>query len=133
MKDAIVALDIDSPVGESFVFRELQAPSFTGTAGDRLMHVVGMTGTELPDGRIELLVINFRPSVDSSGTFLDQASVGANATIELFETGPAATSVKHIRTVADPLIATPNRVAAVKEGFYLTNDHGKYKTGLVSQ
>lgn len=133
VKDAVVALDIDSPVGDSFSFRGLQTSGFTGTAGDGLMHVVGMTGTDLSDGRIELLVINYRPSVDNFGAFLDQASVGANATVEVFETEMAAASMKHIRTVVDPLIATPNRVAAVSEGFYLTNDHGAYKTGLMAK
>ena len=134
MKDAVVALDIDKPIGDTFNYRELQTPGFTGTLGDGLMHVVGMTGRELDDGSIELFVINYRPSVDAvSGDFADQASVGANATIEIFKAEPAASAMKHVRTVADPLIATPNRVAAADGGFYLTNDHGIYKTGLVCQ
>ena len=134
MKDAVVALDIDKPIGETFDFRGLQTPGFAGTLGDGLMHVVGMTGRELDDGSIELFVINYRPSVDAvSGTFADQASVGANATIEIFKAEPGASTIKHVRTVADPLIATPNRVAALDRGFYITNDHGIYKTGLVSE
>lgn len=129
-----MALDIDKPIGDTFNFRELQTSGFTGTLGDGLMHVVGMTGKELDDGTIEFFVINYRPSVDAvTGKFADQASVGGNATIEVFRAEPDASTMKHVRTMADPLIATPNRVAAVDGGLYLTNDHGVYKTGLVSQ
>ncbi|KAF4973962.1 hypothetical protein FZEAL_9069 [Fusarium zealandicum] len=132
-KDSIVALDIDKPVHGGFEFRTLKTPGFSGTAGDGLLNAVGFTGVDNPDsGRIELLVINNRPSVDAvTGQFADQYASGANGTIDLFETGSDATELKYIRTYAEKLIATPNRVAAVNsKTFYVTNDHGQHKLGI---
>ncbi|CAM1510669.1 Fc.00g010040.m01.CDS01 [Cosmosporella sp. VM-42] len=132
-KDAIVALEIDKPDGDSFELRVLKTPEYTGTAGDGLLDVAGFTGIDNPKtGGVELLIINNRPSVDAvTGEYSDQLATGANITIELFETGPDAEELKHIRTYADKLIATPNRVAALdSENFYITNDHGPHKFGL---
>jgi hypothetical protein len=96
--------------------------------------LVGFTGIDNPDsGVIELLVINNGPSVDAQGKFVDQYAHGANSTIDLFETGPEATELKFVRTYADRKIATPNRVAArSRSAFYVVNDHGQSKVGLVS-
>ncbi|KPM42136.1 hypothetical protein AK830_g4419 [Neonectria ditissima] len=132
-KDAIVVLGIDKPVEKGFEFRALTTPGFTGTAGDGLLSLVGFTGVEnIDNGAISLLIVNDRPSVDAeTGAFLDHASVGANSTIELFETGPDATALKHVHTFADKHIASPNRVAAIgKDSFYLSNSHGPNKVGL---
>lgn len=137
----MVALQIDSPKGESFEYRTLRTPGFTGTAGDGLLHVVGFTGVDAhADGehRVELLVINNRPALDPvTGTpLMDQSAVGADSTIEVFEVrGSKAEEMIHVRSLADELIATPNRVAVIggTKGFYATNDHGPYKVGLVSR
>ncbi|OLN81104.1 Serum paraoxonase/lactonase 3 [Colletotrichum chlorophyti] len=134
-RDAIIAMNIDSPKGDSYEFRTLATPGFSGTAGDGLLQLVGLTGIDAPAGdRVELLLVNNRPSVDAvTGDLLDQASVGHNATIEVFETGPQATEMKHIRTFADGHISTPNNVAALSsEAFYITNDNGRHKTGVMS-
>ncbi|RSM19081.1 hypothetical protein CDV31_002002 [Fusarium ambrosium] len=131
-KDSIVALDIDKPNKNSYEFRTLQTPEFPGTAGDGKLQLVGFTGIDNPDsGSIELLVINNRPSVDAQGKLVDQYADGANATIDLFETGAEATELKFVRTYADGKIATPNRVAALsRSAFYVVNDHGQNKLGL---
>ncbi|KAH7127424.1 hypothetical protein EDB81DRAFT_809202 [Dactylonectria macrodidyma] len=131
-RDAMVVLDIDKPVENGFEMRVLKTPGYTGTAGDGLLDLAGFTGTESNVGTIELLVVNHRPSVDAeTGQFLDNTSIGGNSTIELFETGPDASELKHIRTYASKHITTPNRVAAADGGsFFVANDHGPYKLGL---
>ncbi|KAK1962016.1 calcium-dependent phosphotriesterase [Colletotrichum sublineola] len=134
-RDAIVALNIDSPKGDAFEGRILSTPGFSGTAGDGLLQLVGLTGIDLSEGdKIHLLLVNNRPSVDPvTGEFLDQASVGANSTIEVFETGPQAVEMKHIRTFASVNISTPNNIAALSsETIYFTNDKGASKVGLKS-
>ncbi|OHE93609.1 hypothetical protein CORC01_11108 [Colletotrichum orchidophilum] len=132
-QDAIVALDIDSPKGDAFEYRVLETPGFTGTAGDGLLQLVGLTGIDAPQGdRVELFLVNNRPSVDPvTGDLLDQKSVGANSTIEIFETGPRAMGMKHVRTFASANISTPNNIAALSsEAFYFTNANGPHKVGL---
>ncbi|KAK7419664.1 hypothetical protein QQZ08_010750 [Neonectria magnoliae] len=132
-KDAIVVLDIDKPVEQGFAFRALKTPGFTGTAGDGLLSLVGFSAVEnIDEGTISLLLINNRPSVDAeTGAYLDHASVGANATVELFETGLEATELKHVHTFANQHIASPNRVAAMgRDSFYVSNSHGPNKVGL---
>ena len=133
--DAIVALDIDKPNGDSFDLRVLKTPGFAGTAGDGLLDLVGFTGVDHPEtGRVELLVINNRPAVDPvTGTYADQYIAGANSTIELFDTGRDAKELKHVHTYAHKLISTPNRVSALSgDAFYVTNNNGQHKLGLVS-
>ncbi|KAH7131629.1 hypothetical protein B0J13DRAFT_107461 [Dactylonectria estremocensis] len=131
-RDAMVVLDIDKPVESGFEMRVLKTPGYTGTAGDGLLDLAGFTGIESDEGFIELLVVNHRPSVDAeTGEFLDNTSVGGNSTIELFETGPGARVLRHVRTYANTHIATPNRVTAAGDGsFFVANDHGPYKLGL---
>ncbi|KAF3767168.1 calcium-dependent phosphotriesterase [Cryphonectria parasitica EP155] len=130
-QDAIIIMNMDT-----LDIRKLPAVGFTGTAGDGIMNIFGFTGLDKDDGSIELFVTNFRPSVDhATGQVLsDQAAVGANGTIEVFRFGPHAETLEHVRTLADPVITSPNRVAAVEgTGLYITNDHGQQKTGLRSQ
>ncbi|KAL0936457.1 serum paraoxonase arylesterase [Colletotrichum truncatum] len=132
-RDAIVALDIDKPKGDAFEYRTLSTPGFTGTAGDGLLQLVGFTGIDAPNGdRVELLVVNNRPPIDpATGEVLDEAHEGANSTIEVFETGPLATGLKHIRTLANANISSPNRIAALSStSFYFTNNSGDKKRGL---
>ncbi|KAK2004065.1 calcium-dependent phosphotriesterase [Colletotrichum falcatum] len=134
-RDAIVASDIDSPKGDAFEIRTLSNPGFSGTAGDGLLQLVGLTGIDSPGGdKIQLLLVNNRPSVDLvTGELLDQASVGANSTIEVFETGPQAVGMKHIRTFASVNVSTPNNIAALSSvAIYFTNDKGASKVGLKS-
>ncbi|KAB5517362.1 hypothetical protein GE09DRAFT_979088 [Coniochaeta sp. 2T2.1] len=136
--DAVIVLDIDaldpsSSKVDASSYRVLSTPRFKGTAGDGHFHIIGISGLETDEG-IKLYFTNNRPSVDAvTGELLDQTVVGANATIEVFATGPKATRMKHERTYAHRHIVTPNNVAPVpdtEEGIYITNDHGQHKTGL---
>ncbi|KAK2058938.1 hypothetical protein LY76DRAFT_616119 [Colletotrichum caudatum] len=134
-RDAIVALEIDSPKDDAFEIRTLSTPGFSGTVGDGLLQLVGLTGIDSPKGdKVQLLLVNNRPFVDPvTGELLDQAGVGANSTIEVFETGPQAVGMKHIRTFAIVNISTPNNIAALSsEAIYFTNDKGAHKVGLKS-
>lgn len=137
LKDSIVKLQIDGPPeGGGFKLQTMNLNGFTGTSGDGLLSVGGFTGFEDPDaGLVTLFVINNRPSVDSeSGELLDQPSVGANATIDVFRTTSNDQDLEFVRTFSDQHIATPNRVAALSAtSFYVTNDHGKNKLGVVSE
>lgn len=118
---------------ETLEFKSTSMTGFSGTAGDGLINFAGFAGKYLDDGAIELFITNYRPSIDSSGEIIPvQAAVGGNATIEVFRLLPNTDSLQHIRTIADPAIATPNRVTLAEGGgFYLTNDHGQHKLGWV--
>lgn len=136
-KDAMVVIDLDQPelASGEVKFRELKLQGFDGHAGDGLLDLLGFTGTVLEDGRVRFLMVNLKPSVDPvTGTYAqDQVAVGANSTVEIFETTADGQSLEYIRTITSPHIATPNRVARFgEEGFYVVNDHGKAKSGQVS-
>ena len=131
MDDAIIAMNIDEPVGQSYKYRILETYNFHGTNEDGSLHLIGFTGVDSSAG-INFFVVNNRPSVDpESGELLDNAQVGANSTVERFVLAPPdATEMKHVQTFANENIATPNRVAAMgKNAFYFTNDHGPHKAG----
>lgn len=138
-RDAIIALQIDSPKGESFEYRALRTPGFAGTAGDGLLHLAGFTGVDVRaegEDRVELLLVNARPSLDlvTGMPLHDQTVSGGNSTIEVFEVrSAAAEEMTHLHTLADALVITPNNVAADRgtRNFYTTNDHGSYKVGFV--
>ncbi|EXJ57530.1 hypothetical protein A1O7_07878 [Cladophialophora yegresii CBS 114405] len=133
LNDHVVAMDIDSPTGEGgYAYRVLKTPGFAGVDGDGRIHVVGMTGTTSAYGvKTQIWLVNARPSVNAkTGELLDNTATGANSTIEVFETQQGSDSVVHLRTYADPQIATPNNVAVAEDGgFFFTNDHGPHKVG----
>ncbi|RBQ82113.1 hypothetical protein VDGD_03638 [Verticillium dahliae] len=137
-RDAIVALDLGLPHLDASSVRVLRTEGYTGTAGDRLLNLVGFTGfesTEQGEETITLFAVNNRPPIDprTGKPNISPGQIGANSTIEVFETGAGATSMKHIRTYANDAVATPNRVAALaRDLFYFTNDHGQDKVGIVS-
>lgn len=132
LDDAFIVMDIDTAKGDSYQYRILDTPNYSGVNGDGALHLVGFTGVDSTAG-INLFIVNARPSIDAtSGELLDNAKVGGNSTIERFVLAPPqASELKHVSTFAHPQIATPNNIAAVgKNAFYFTNDHGPYKVGL---
>jgi len=126
--DAVFAMDIDKPVGDSFAYRALATPGF----GHEL-HLLGISGEDRPDGTVRLHLVNMKPSIDGGGKLLDQTAVGSNNTVEVFTTGPSAREMTHVRTYWNSQIATPNRPASLPDGqgIYITNDHGQHQLGLV--
>jgi arylesterase/paraoxonase len=137
--DNLVLLDLDQPGliagSKAITVQKLETPDYSGTAGDGFLSLNGFTGVDMGNGVVRLLVVNNRPSIDpATGTYAaDQASAGVNATVEVFESRGNKGVLSHLLTLASPNISTPNRVAAFgSEGFYITNDHGKVKSGKVS-
>jgi hypothetical protein len=130
-------MDIDSPTeAGGYAYRVLKTPGFAGVQGDGRIHVVGITGTTPADGvKAQLWLVNAKPSVNGQTVeLLDSAVVGANSTIEVFEVQQGSDNMVHLKTYADPQIATPNNVAVVQDGgFFFTNDHGPHKVGWVSE
>ena len=127
-----MALDIDEPEGDSFRTQVLGMRGFND-----MLQMNGFGAHDDANGDLRLWVTNSKPSVDAeTGEFLDNCRVGANTTVELFRL-PAGTTdeVEHVRTYYHPLISTPNRVTPVikedKNDFWVTNDHGQEKIGLV--
>ena len=60
--------------------------------------------------------------------------VGADSAMEIFETRLGSDSLRHVKTVEDPVVETPNDVVGTADGksFWFTNDHWG-KTGFVSR
>lgn len=73
-------------------------------------------------------VINHRPPVHE-----DTTRVGSDSVMEIFRTTVGDGTLRHVTTVRDAVIETPNDVLGFPDGksFYFTNDHGR-KIGLVS-
>ncbi|KAH8888421.1 calcium-dependent phosphotriesterase [Thozetella sp. PMI_491] len=142
-RDGFVVLNVDQPAlasgSDAITLQEVKTPDFPGTVGDGHFTLNGFAVTQLGGGNSRLLVVNAGPSVDpTTGTYVpDQTRIGTNATIEIFERRGRSgddVSFAHMGTVAHLHIATPNRVTAVgDDGFYLTNDHGKVKTGELAR
>jgi arylesterase/paraoxonase len=82
---------------------------------------------------LRILLVNHCPPIDpATGDFLDATVVGANSTIELFQTKAGSDTMRHVRTYAHDLIETPNNVAWINDdSFVFTNDHSS-KVGFVS-
>lgn len=132
--DAVVVMDLDSPVGDGYEFRELTIQDGPRSKfNEQPLSLVGLTWRDNPDGTIELLLVNNKPSINTAtGELLDNAQAGANTTIEQFVTAPDVDVLIHQATHAHDRIATPNNVAwDGAESFYLTNDHGRNKVGWV--
>ncbi|CAN8102753.1 unnamed protein product [Discula destructiva] len=121
---------------ETLALKRLPLTGFTGIQDDGIINLVGFTGIDKEDGTVELSITNFRPSINlSTGQVLpDQAAVGPNATIEIFQKVPGRENLVFLHTLADPLVSSPNRVAVIEgKGLYVTNDHGQQKPGLLLQ
>ena len=107
--------------------------NFSGIRGDSTLNLHGLDIREDSEHVLHILLVNHRPPFDPiTGQPLDAAKVGANSTIELFETAEGSETMRHVKTFAHDSIQTPNDVAWVsEESFVFTNDHSS-KVGLVS-
>lgn len=107
----------------------VQLAGFPGLFGEGSFtsHGMGVWQDEVDRERLRLFIVNHRPSIDystSPPSYPDNSQTGANSTIEIFETRLGSDTADHIRTVAHPLIRTPNDVEPASEDtFYVTNDH----------
>ncbi|KAN0060925.1 hypothetical protein ACQY0O_006659 [Thecaphora frezii] len=81
-----------------------------------------------------IFLVNHRPPIDpEDGQPLQAHFVGANSTVELFESTAGEHTMRHVRTYAHKQIRTPNRPAALgPDSFVFSNDHRR-KVGLSRQ
>ncbi|TVY39299.1 Serum paraoxonase/arylesterase [Lachnellula occidentalis] len=110
----------------------LTVEDFMGVKGVGVLdlHGLDIRADENTD-TLHILLINHRPAVDAAtGEFLDGEKVGANSTVEQFQTVAGSSAMRYVRTYAHDVIQTPNRVAWVDDqAFVFTNDHsGKVGT-----
>lgn len=138
LTDRIAVLDTRAPGALRDRIQWLTIENFSGINGDSTLNLHGLDiwvdeSSSSGTTTLKILLNNHRPPLDPiTGAALDATKVGANSTIELFVTEPGSGSMKHVRTYADPLIQTPNRVAWVNDhAFVFSNDHSS-KVGLVS-
>ncbi|KAJ3529550.1 hypothetical protein NMY22_g8948 [Coprinellus aureogranulatus] len=103
-----------------------------GFTSERGLSTHGMDVVPSSSDPAELYVYLINHRAPLSG--LDPNEVGADSSVEIFRTALGSSSMDYIRTVEDPLIATPNDVTGSADGkeFWVTNDHGA-KTGLARE
>jgi hypothetical protein len=132
--DRLAILDTRGPGRIEDRIKWLTATNFPGINGDGTFNLHGFDiRADANTDTLRILLINHRPPFDPvTGEPLDPKIVGANSTVELFQTRAGSESMRHVRTYSDELIQTPNRVAWVNDhAFVFTNDHSA-KTGFVS-
>jgi arylesterase / paraoxonase len=133
LTDRIAILDTRGPGRLASRIRWLSVENFSGIKGDKTLNLHGfdVRGDKNTD-TLRILLINHRPPIDpATGEFLDAAVVGANSTIELFQTKAGSDTMRHVRTYIHNLIETPNNVAWINDdSFVFTNDHSG-KVGFV--
>ncbi|KAF1850774.1 calcium-dependent phosphotriesterase [Cucurbitaria berberidis CBS 394.84] len=121
----LIALDIDYPGADGlYNLRAIKPAGYNGATGDESLDFVGFDAQILDGDTIRFYLINLRPPVGAFNNIIDATKLGANATIEVFETRRGEDQMRHLRTVWSPAVWSPNRVAAVGGGaFFVTNDH----------
>lgn len=123
--DHISVLKIDEP-GEDGLFSLdiLKTVGYKGVTSAQALDLHGFDVEALDDSRLRFWMVNHRPPVDEKNIVLDANKLGANSTIEVFEVTRGSSEMKHVSTISNEVIATPNKVAAVGDGGVLiTNDH----------
>ena len=98
--------------------------------GDLDLHGFDVTRTA---GGLRFWLLNHRPPVDAQGVQLkDATKFGANSTVEIFDLKAGSDELKHVKTIHDKAIISPNNLAVEDDGvgFLLTNDHSG-KVGML--
>lgn len=128
----LIALDIDYPGADGlFNMRAIKPVGFTGATGDGTFDLLGFDGQILDGDTIQFYLINQRPPLGAFNNIIDASNIGANTTIEVFETRRGEDQMRHLRTIWSTALLTSNRVAALEGGaFLVTNDHS-VRTGWV--
>jgi hypothetical protein len=106
---------------------------YRGATGNSDLDLLGFDVHILDDNTMRFYFVNQRPPVGAFDNIIDATNIGANSTIEIFETRRGEEMMRHVRTIWSGAIWTPNRVVAVGDGsgvFLITNDHS-VKVGWV--
>ena len=125
--DHVSVLSIDSPgVNGLFSLRQLTPINYVeGTATELSLH--GFDVEVIDNHRLRFWMINHQPFVDrdyGSRTRPNAYRHGANSTVELFDVVRGGKEMRHVKTIADGVINTPNNLAATGDGgILITNDH----------
>lgn len=126
MKDRIAVLDTRGPGRLASRIQWLSLENFSGNNGDGTLNLHGIDIREDKHTDIlRILLVNHRPPIDpNTGEALDATLLGANSTIEQFQTKVGSSSMRHVRTYFDEAIQTPNRAVWVNDhSFVFTNDN----------
>lgn len=109
------------PVAERI--KKIKPQGFAGNDGQGSYNLHGFgvylgAGGAGSDDLMRLFVINHRPQPEAD-------RIGANSTIEIFESALGSSTMRHIRTHYDPaVISTPNDLVPVgPDAFVFSNDH----------
>ena len=132
--DRMAILDTRGPGRLASRIKWITAENFPGNNGDGTFDLHGFdVRADKSTDTLRILLINHRPPYNPvTGELLDAPKIGANSTIELFQTTAGSDTMRHIRTYANEVISTPNRVQWVNDhAFVFTNAHNT-KTGTVS-
>ncbi|ESZ95425.1 hypothetical protein SBOR_4166 [Sclerotinia borealis F-4128] len=118
LKDHVSVLNIDEPEDDGLygLYQLEITGGYKGVDSHNSLDVHGFDVEYMPDSRLRFWMINHRPPVDESGNFLDAATLGANSTVEVFDLAPGSTKLEYVKTIADPIIQTPNGIAATRDG-----------------
>lgn len=134
LTDRVAVLDTRAPGPLASRLKWLSVEGFSGNKGDGTLNLHGFDiKTDKNTDTLRILLINHRPPFDSvTGEPLDAHQVGANSTIEQFQTVVGSESMRHVRTYSNDVISTPNSIHWVNDhAFIIANDHSG-KVGLVS-
>lgn len=130
MRDYVAIFD-----PKTSTIKKLETIGFNYTRG---LSVHGMDIQDVPSqssrsGSEDLLIylINHRAPLPPK----EAARDGQDSSVEVFRTRPGESSMRHVMTFEDIVIASPNDVVAGDPrdapSFYFTNDHGFVKSGFV--
>lgn len=122
--DYVSVLHIDEP-GDDGLFGLSQLKPLGGEFAKK--EILGLHGFDvdvISDSELKLWLINHRAPVDADGKLLDATKLGANSTVEEFEVIRGSNVMRRVKTIANEMIATPNKLAATGDGgFLVVNDH----------
>ncbi|KAA8572651.1 hypothetical protein EYC84_003246 [Monilinia fructicola] len=133
LTDRIAILDTRGSGSLESRLKWMTTDNFSGNNGDGTFNLHGFDIRLDPKSdTLSLLLINHRPPINPvTGVSLDAVGLGANSTIELFQSHVGSDSMRHVRTYTDPAIQTPNQVAWVNDNaFVFTNDHSAKRRHL---
>jgi len=126
LTDRMAVLDTRSSGPIASRLKWLSLENFSGNNGDGTLNLHGLDIVDdAHTNTLQILLVNHRPPIDPvTEELLDATIVGANSTVEHFNTKAGSDTMSHVRTYADELIQTPNKVAWVNDdSFVYTNDH----------
>lgn len=123
--DYVSILHIDEP-GDDGLFGLSQLKPIRGkpVTVKEILGLHGFDAETINNSKLKLWLINHRAPVDVDNKLLDATKLGANSTVEEFEVIRGSNEMRHIKTIANDEIVTPNKLAATGDGgFLVTNDH----------